>query len=104
MHRVGKKAGVIDIDFSEGGTDVVWVNVFDMRDYYVQHSDRFKVEYGDDWLGPLVAAFLGRPYSPDEWSEARAQLFWDIVASEVAALKKPVPASATSGPPGSPTA
>jgi len=96
MLRIPKSIGVVSVDLGDDGSpDVVHVNVIEFKDYVVQHADRFKVQYGDDWAGPLVAAFFGRPYSAEEWSEGRASFVMEYFIGEYNALKKLVPASAT---------
>ncbi len=96
MHRVPKNVGLVEFDFGEDGKpDEVAINAFEFRDYVANHAAQFKASNGEDWAGPLVAAFLGRPYSAEEWSEGRASFVMEILFEEVAKAKKAVPASAT---------
>ena len=96
MHRVPRNVGVVEFDFGEDGKpDEVAINAFEFRDYVANHAAQFKASHGADWAGPLVAAFLGRPYSVEEWSEGRASFVMEILFDEVAKAKKAGPASAT---------
>ena len=96
MFRVPRSVGVVSVDLGEPESpDVLQVNVIEFKDYLAEHANRFKVQYGDDWAGPLVAAFFGRPYTAEEWSEGRASLAMEYFLGEYNALKKPVPDSGT---------
>lgn len=99
VHRVAKRVGVVIFDLGDDAPDEVAVNAFEAKDYFGDNRAAFEAKYGKDWAGPLVAAFFGRPFSPEDWSEARGQCVIEIVLGVIAEAKKAVPASAPPVPP-----
>jgi hypothetical protein len=90
---------VVTVDLGDDVPDEVSFNAFEAKQYFSDHRPLFEAKYGADWAGPLVAAFLGRPFTPVEWPEGRAIFIIELVLGVIAEAKKAVPASATPSPP-----